>query len=687
MFESARFRQNGNPKAIPDHLQWYRDPVSRIEPEKLAPLLLFALAVACGDDGGGATESDTEPSATSEVTLSTSISASASASGPGTTGTESDTETATNTGDTEPAESSSSSGAPNEDPQAQNDAYTVFYAEMPFSADVEAGVLSNDADPDDDPLTVTAFDDPSTLGLVVDVAEDGAFTYAAATDFWGGPDSFTYTISDGRGGEATASVDLLVVPDLVPLGSVRGGVNGFAIDGVASDSGVGFSVAAGGDVNDDGLDDVILGAPGRAGVYVVFGKEDGDVVDLSDLENESGGGFLIVGTNNDDGVGVAVAGGIDVNDDGMDDIIIGAPESDVSAANAGFSYVVFGKADFTSVALSDLESESGGGFGIAGELNSDRSGSSVAAIGDVNDDGFDDVAIGAPEANPNGGDSGRVYVVFGTDGTDIVLLADVAVGTGGFPIDGTVASGFVGDTLSGVGDVDGDLVPDLLIGAQLEGPNGTAYLVLGKDTGTAVLLNGSGSGAFAITGEGEGDDAGSCVGPAGDVDGDGLADLVIGAHEAGNDAGAAYVVFGKDDTDAVPLGDVAGGTGGYKIAAPDDERLGFGCGGGGDVNGDGVPDIVIGAIPVPGGAGRTFVVHGKDDGTQVEVADLIQGDGGFALDGENDFDVAGLSVANAGDVNGDGFGDVLIGAAGYPAGDDAGRAYVVFGTPSALPEG
>jgi hypothetical protein len=557
---------------------------------------------------------------------------------------------------------------------------------MPLSVDAVDGLLANDNDPDDDPLTVTDFDDPSILGLTVDVADDGAFTYTAATDFWGGPDAFTYTIEDGRGGQSTANVDLLVVPDLVPLGSVRGGVNGFAIDGVASDSGAAYSVSAGGDVNGDGYADVIVGAPGRGGVYVVFGKDDGDIVDLADLENGSGGGFLIVGANNDDGVGVSVAGGIDVNDDDLDDIILGAPESDASVANGGFSYVVFGKNNFTTVDVTDLEMELGGGFGIAGELNSDRSGSTVAAIGDLDEDGFDDFAIGAPEANPNAlGDSGRVYVVFGTDGTDLVLLSDVAMGTGGFPIDGNTAGGRVGDTLAGVGDVDGDMVPDLVVGAPLEGANGMAYVVLGKDTGTDVQLDGSGSGAFAIDGEEGGDAAGSCVGPAGDVDGDGMADIVIGANEVGDDAGAAYVVFGKDDTASVALGDVAGGTGGYRIVAADSTRLGFSCGGGGDVNGDDTPDVIVGALPVPGSAGRTFVAYGKNDGTEVDAADLVQGLGGFGLEGENDIDLAGFAVASVGDVNGDGFADVLVGAWGFANGDAAGRAYVVFGTPTELP--
>ncbi len=657
---------------------------------------LLALASAgCGDDDPGTTGSGSETEGTSTgssaTSPTTSISESATMTG---TGTDDASATDTDTGtDTSVDSSSESSGAPNEPPEAVDDQYVVYLSEMPLAVDAVAGVLANDVDPDGDELTVSAFDDPSTLGLTVDVAEDGSFSYSAAKGaWWGGPDAFGYTISDGRGGEATATVELLVVPDLVPLGQVRAGVGGFAIDGEQNDDGAGFSVAIAGDVDGDGLSDVIVGAPGSAGAaYVVFGKTDGDHVDLANLTNGMGGGFAIVAEADGDNMGFAVAAAGDVNDDGLADVIVSAPESDASASNAGRSYVVFGKADADPVDLADVAGGVGG-FAIDGLAVSDRSGNSVTGLGDMNADGFDDVAIGVDEADPNGASSGRVYVVFGKANGDLVALSAIAMDIGGFTIDGEAAGDEAGRTVAGIGDVSGDGVPDLLLGAPFNDAAGAsagrAYVVFGKSDGTTVQLSSvaAGMGGFALDGEAAGDFAGSSVGPAGDIDGDGLADFIVAAPRndgAGMDTGRAYVVFGQAEGSIVDLGEVASGAGGFAIDAPSSPTNPLlSVWGGADVDGDAVPDLVVGATPPS--AGRSYAVHGKVDGTPVHASELVQGMGGFAMDGEQNQDVAGFSVGLGGDVNGDGFADVVVGAYGFPGGQARGRVYVVFGSPSAL---
>ncbi len=200
--------------------------------------------------------------------------------------------------------------------------------------------------------------------------------------------------------------------------------NDVPIDGAHRYDNAGTSVSSAGDVNGDGAGDVIVGTSGNDGrvnlgrAYVVFGPFFRKV-DLRDLGD---GGFLIKGAEPGDFTGFSVAGAGDVNGDGLDDVIVGAPWADASSrTNAGTAYVVFGKArDTSAVHLADIGSE---GFRIEGSGVKSYAGSSVAGIGDVNRDGLADVALGAPLAGRHGrGYSGSAYVVFGRVSTSPVDL-------------------------------------------------------------------------------------------------------------------------------------------------------------------------------------------------------------------------------------------------------------------------
>ena len=477
---------------------------------------------------------------------------------------------------------------------------------------------------------------------------------------------------------------------------------GFVINGVTTDDRSGISVSGAGDVNGDGLDDIIVGASGAnpnglsgsGASYVVFGKTDGEVVALDDVANGNNG-FVLNGANSFDLSGGSVSRAGDVNGDGLDDIIVGAPGvSPNGNPFSGASYVVFGNSDGNAVELGEVGGGDNDGFVLNGTDFFGRSGSSVSGAGDVNGDGLDDLIIGALGADgTNGLSSGVSYVVFGkTDGV-AVQLNDIADGAG-FVINGADARDQSGNSVSGAGDVNGDGLDDLIIGAFRAGPNGTdsgaSYVVFGKADGDDVQLNSIelGFGGFVINGASANDRSGNSVSGAGDVNDDGFADLIVGANLANDDnSGASYVVFGKADGNAVELSDIADNAGFVINGADADDQSGISVSGAGDINGDGLDDLIIGANQAdPNGtdnmnSGASYLVFGKTDGNDVELSFIEEiGFGGFVINGANANDQSGVSVSGAGDVNGDGFDDLLVGASrADPNGNDSGAGYVIFG--------
>ncbi len=371
-------------------------------------------------------------------------------------------------------------------------------------------------------------------------------------------------------------------------------------------------------------------------------------------------------TYSDFGRSVGTAG--DVNGDGYADVIVGTPDFTNDQTNEGRAYVYYGSK--WGLAIDPA-------WTVEGDQAGARFGAAVGTAGDVNGDGYADVIIGAPNYTNGQENEGRAYVYYGSadglattpawhaEGDQAGAHFGAAVGTAGSVNGGDVHAG----------DVHADIYADVIVGApdydHGQQGEGRAYVYLGSKDGLATT--------FAWHAESNGINAGfgAAVGTAGDVNGDGWADVIVGApyyeHPEWQEGGA-FVYHGSAsglaDTSAwTREGSLVGGV-----------NFGWSVGTAGDVNGDGYADVIIGApfySNDPAGKHQAYVYHGSIDGLKTTYD--WKGEGAGAA---NYF---GRSVGTAGDVNSDGYADVIVGA---PSSDtsleDAGRAYVYQGSKDGL---
>ena len=443
----------------------------------------------------------------------------------------------------------------------------------------------------------------------------------------------------------------------------------------------GASVASIGDFDGDGVSDIVVGAPGddsggvdRGAVHVVFLQDDGAPSRTYPVSHETRDGPNLA---NRDGFGSSVAMTGDLDGDGIPDMMVGAPGDDSVGAAGGAAYAIRleGSAARGNGATEMTASVSNSSSTRVSFASSSRFGQSVAGIRDLDGDGIPEVAAGAPGTF---GGTGSAHVMFvGRDGT---LKRITEISNSSRPALGLTGSASFGSGAAGIGDLDRDGIPDMVVGAEGAGSGSGSMFVL--------FLNSSG----AAKGHAEidetvangprmqsGDAFGASVAGIGDLDGDGVQDIAVGApgdDSGGSDRGTIHVMFMNRDGSVKRTVEINDGTAGGP-ALSDDDQFGASVSGIGDLDRDGIPDIVSGAPGDDSGGASRGAVHvmlmNRDGSVKrtVETDDLSSR--GPDLSNSDSF---GRSAADAGDLDGDGVADLIIGAPGTASG--SGAAHVLF---------
>ncbi len=502
---------------------------------------------------------------------------------------------------------------------------------------------------------------------------------------------------------------------------------GATIGGANADDKTGFSVAAAGDVNDDGIADLIVGAPNA---------DNGATADAGKATLVFGGRHLqastatvphidYIGEATLNLAGSAVAPAGDINNDGYGDFLIGAPGA---STNAGRAYLVFGDPNMDELAPATLNlsqlaacaSPTLCGIVFTGQASGHKAGAAVSAAGDVNNDGFDDLMIAAPSFTLT---VGAVYLIYGplaTPGT--IALSTVGSTTAGLRFEGEAFGDNAGTSISSWPDFSGDMIDDLLIGApggDVRDEFGTtisnAGFVYAIHGGSANLVPVSGRIALNRVANGQpnqvagtvflGEDPNGQIGRSvtgeTDINGDGVNDVVFGGNQV------AWVIPGdgpkttSGSTTTKQQPTLTGGTlrsangldarsqfsAWFYVAGVDGNLGGVSVGSAGDVNADGVDDLIIGAggVDLPGkaDAGKAYIVFGsrQQPGGEVLLSDIGVTVPGVVVEGFEPGDDLGRAVGGGMDVNGDSVDDALVGApfadslAATPP--NAGEAYVI----------
>ncbi len=413
-----------------------------------------------------------------------------------------------------------------------------------------------------------------------------------------------------------------------------------------------------GDVNGDGFSDVAMSGPGidvnvtdDGQLQLKYGSATGLVAGPQWAGPQGGGSFAS---------SVAPAG--DVNGDGYADMVVGAPLTGTS----GRAYCWYGGPSGPSAGAANWDVS----FGTAGAYF----GFSVAGAGDVNNDGFADVVVGAPYDETDESNEGRAYLFLGS--------ATGLSTTPSWVVEGNQVDANLGSSVAGAGDVNGDRYSDVVVGEPGCSPSSGVFFWPGS--GRMLVYHGAAGGlgaaaATSIDGFFSLYQFGSSVASAGDVDGDGYSDILVAAYLADrtvSDEGEVYVYRGS------PVGILTSAWWTYHYGQAY-ANLGTAIASAGDVNGDGFSDVIVGANFADKNG-----LH--DNGEALVFAGPLTGSRGttpiWSFAGQSSLENFGNSVGSAGDINGDGFSDIIVGSPGWTSAYyGQGRALVFYGNGLANP--
>ncbi|ODS22433.1 hypothetical protein AB835_14200 [Candidatus Endobugula sertula] len=364
-----------------------------------------------------------------------------------------------------------------------------------------------------------------------------------------------------------------------------------------------------GDVNNDGINDFIVGAYSdknesgiRTGSATVYSGTDVSII------------YRFYGVAVGDQFGRTAANAGDINNDGVEDIMVGAPFSNMNGTNSGYVSIYSGR-DGSLI------------YRLPGNSAGDQFGVSVKGIGDINHDNYDDVAIGAWFDDHNGIDSGTVYVFSGFDGSTL------------YSVNGENAGDYFAYSISRLLDINADGVDELIVGALVGDGHAT-------DSGKVSVLSGvDGSEIYSLLGQDVGHKFGVSVSSIDDLNNDGIQEIMVGAtgdDSKGVQTGSVTLFSGSDGALLTKLyGDSANEEFGWRVADA------------GDINNDGVHDFIVSAFDddsVFSNAGRVIAYSGADNSVMYE------------LNGYGSEDYLGVSLSSIGDIDNDGYADIIVGA-------------------------
>ncbi|SED16571.1 gliding motility-associated C-terminal domain-containing protein [Tenacibaculum sp. MAR_2009_124] len=499
------------------------------------------------------------------------------------------------------------------------------------------------------------------------------------------------TVTDGAGNSESCSFLVTTRPSPPPIDCTTAslnlndlnGSNGFTIEGDRIKGETGYDVRNAGDVNGDGIQDFLVGSPGKAyrmntlrgiergnfpgDVFVVFGKRGNFLPNLDTKLLNGTNGFKITndipgGTFQFSGYQVSTAG--DINNDGIDDLMFSDPfRRHALGSEMGETYIIFGKRSAFPPVFNVSDIDGTNGFVFLGGAAFDQSALSIDSAGDINNDGINDIIIGARSARWTD-TTGKCYIVYGSSNPFPALLKAVDLnGTNGFTIKGNADGEAIGNFVAGLGDVNGDGIDDL--GFQ-GGRTNKTFILFGKTgnhprTISTGEINGT-NGFYVDVSSFTSNRYKTLINGVGDINNDGINDILFGN---------SYLFFGKNtpfsaEEDITTLN----GTNGFKVSSTPTVASS-----GGDFNNDGIDDLLLGTY------GRSVIVFGKNTPWNATISP-------YSLPPSEAFIIRSslreYPLANLGDINGDGITDIIIGEKErlyYDSSSslDPGHAYVIYG--------